>query len=552
MGGNEETSDKKEAVVANVPVTVAKKKPIIIQRGAAATKTTATNKGALPLTKTRNLTARVVEDEEDEEEEMKEEEEKSATAATTTKRPLQIQSKKPLLSSKTTKTAVATKLNIQNKQSLTKKNEETVKRPITSFFFFSQATRSQVQSENPGIGLGEIQKKLGHMWKEMSEEEKEPYLAQATADKQRFEQEVAAGGVVNPRKNAAANEKKKNSKPKQTAINGISAYKLFCDDQQSEVKENNPKASKPEIAKVMSELWNELSEEEKNVYVQRAQEMKKKKKKTSDSSDGEEGGDDEPTTKKRGASRALDSLKKKDTANNKRAKRALNYSEHELEKNGVGGDDDGDDDEIDRVNVDWEAHPPVAIISKTATKYIVARQGLPFHDFGEVSVASAKALLCNGTAIAAAPATTATTSTNQGPFCPLKSSHIEEYESFLRTFKRDTFDHTDASEGELVLEKLRSGSTLECCAFLGEMRMEGYELSKLNKKEDIWMKVPMMAMSRVVQRMVEVERKKVQALKEEVATLKNQNKVVGGQGEGKGKIAGEKDGDGEETTKEEE
>jgi len=81
-------------------------------------------------------------------------------------------------------------------------------------------------------------------------------------------------------------------------------------------------------------------------------------------------------------------------------------------------------------NVDWEAHPAVAILSKTRTgKYIVARQGLPLHDYGEVSVAAANQRRSGLTSGDALP-------------CPLDPSLVEEFENYGRTFKREVFDNT--------------------------------------------------------------------------------------------------------------
>lgn len=94
-----------------------------------------------------------------------------------------------------------------------------------------------------------------------------------------------------------------------------------------------------------------------------------------------------------------------------------------------------------------------------------------------------------------------------------------------------------ADDGELDLEGIQPGSLLEACAFLGAMRTTGYELSTVDKKSDVWMKVPMMATSRLVQRMVEVKsaaktaalQAEVEALKQKIALLE-----VSASGQGKG------------------
>ena len=57
--------------------------------------------------------------------------------------------------------------------------------------FFNMETRPKVVEENPGIAFGEVGKKLGAMWKNLTEDEKQPYQEKAAADKKRYEREVA-------------------------------------------------------------------------------------------------------------------------------------------------------------------------------------------------------------------------------------------------------------------------------------------------------------------------------------------------------------------------
>lgn len=58
----------------------------------------------------------------------------------------------------------------------------------------------------------------------------------------------------------------------------------------------------------------------------------------------------------------------------------------------------------------------------------------------------------------------------------------------------------------LHTEDLHSGSLLETCSFLGSMREPGYPLSRAVPNKDVMIRVPMMGLSRMVQRMVALER----------------------------------------------
>ena len=49
------------------------------------------------------------------------------------------------------------------------------KRPLTPYFIFANEKRAEVKSQNPDIKITEISKKLGEMWKNLSDDEKRIY-----------------------------------------------------------------------------------------------------------------------------------------------------------------------------------------------------------------------------------------------------------------------------------------------------------------------------------------------------------------------------------------
>ncbi|KNA03262.1 hypothetical protein SOVF_210890 [Spinacia oleracea] len=77
-----------------------------------------------------------------------------------------------------------------------KKDPNAPKKAKTGFIFFSQAERENTKKENPGIAFLEMGKALGEKWRKMSAEEKEPFEAQARADKKRYSEEI--GDYKNP------------------------------------------------------------------------------------------------------------------------------------------------------------------------------------------------------------------------------------------------------------------------------------------------------------------------------------------------------------------
>lgn len=64
-----------------------------------------------------------------------------------------------------------------------------IKRPTSSYMFFTKMNRQKIIDENPGIKFGNIAKKLSKLWKGMTDEEKEPYNKLAREDKERYNKE---------------------------------------------------------------------------------------------------------------------------------------------------------------------------------------------------------------------------------------------------------------------------------------------------------------------------------------------------------------------------
>ncbi|KAM4801721.1 high mobility group protein B3-like [Urocitellus parryii] len=72
-----------------------------------------------------------------------------------------------------------------------KKDFKASKRPPSGFFLFCSEFRPKIKSTNPGISIGDVSKKLGKMWNNLSDSEKQPYITKAAKLKEKYEMDVA-------------------------------------------------------------------------------------------------------------------------------------------------------------------------------------------------------------------------------------------------------------------------------------------------------------------------------------------------------------------------
>jgi len=69
------------------------------------------------------------------------------------------------------------------------KDKNAPKRPLSAFFIYSNSVRSQVQAE-VGTKMSAVGKKIGQMWKELSDEAKAPFQQQAAEAKAEYAQKL--------------------------------------------------------------------------------------------------------------------------------------------------------------------------------------------------------------------------------------------------------------------------------------------------------------------------------------------------------------------------
>uniref|UniRef100_A0A7S4HR37 HMG box domain-containing protein n=1 Tax=Odontella aurita TaxID=265563 RepID=A0A7S4HR37_9STRA len=142
------------------------------------------------------------------------------------------------------------------------------KRGQSSYMFFAKDARAKIKEQNPDASFGEMGKMVGQAWKKLSDEEKKKYEEMAKDDGARYKREMANYSASSDDSDAGKKKVKDKNAPKKNK----SSYMCFAAHIRPTVKEQNPKASFTELAKLIGEKWKNISDSEKQKYETMAKE----------------------------------------------------------------------------------------------------------------------------------------------------------------------------------------------------------------------------------------------------------------------------------------
>ncbi|XP_014270270.1 high mobility group protein B3 [Halyomorpha halys] len=124
------------------------------------------------------------------------------------------------------------------------------KRPPSAYSLF---VKSAWEKEGKKDSFSTFTKGCGALWAKMTDDEKKKFKDEASVLKEQWD------GNKDPKK-------KRTPGP----------YIMFCSDMRAKIKKENPEFSMTQISKELGRLWNELTDEEKAKYQQKATEEKEK------------------------------------------------------------------------------------------------------------------------------------------------------------------------------------------------------------------------------------------------------------------------------------
>merc|ERR1711935_706495 len=149
------------------------------------------------------------------------------------------------------------------------------KRNMSSYFLYSNANRSRIQTENPEAKFGDIAKLISAEFKTLTDKEKRKWEKKAAKDKERYLDEMSR--YVPPDEtdsdDSDGGKKKKKKKPVKDPNKpkrNMSAFFLFSCANRADIKGENPEATFGELAKLVSVKFNALDGKDRKKWDKKA------------------------------------------------------------------------------------------------------------------------------------------------------------------------------------------------------------------------------------------------------------------------------------------
>jgi hypothetical protein len=188
---------------------------------------------------------------------------------------------------------------VQAKEEKKLKDPNAPKKPKSAYIFFSMKNRQLIKDETGFTTISEISKELGSRWKQMEADEKKEYVDMEIQDKDRYLEEMEEykrPPIEELRKMSKEKPKRKTpsktrsktrsktpsktpSKKSSSVKKPRNAYIFYCQENRKIVKDEDPEKTTAEISKELGRMWKSLGDEEKERYIDMANEDKKRYKK---------------------------------------------------------------------------------------------------------------------------------------------------------------------------------------------------------------------------------------------------------------------------------
>jgi len=174
---------------------------------------------------------------------------------------------------------------------------------MTGYAYFVQTCREEHKTKHPdqNVVFLEFSKRCASRWRDMSDEEKKPFIDMTEKDKVRYEREMQqykANLKLNGGGDTPKGKKQKKKKDPNAPKRPQSAFFLYCADHRASLKAANPGYSVGDVAKALGKQWQEVDEKLKKSYQEKGEIEKQKYNKVMEAYRAQQAAASQPAAKR--------------------------------------------------------------------------------------------------------------------------------------------------------------------------------------------------------------------------------------------------------------
>ena len=141
---------------------------------------------------------------------------------------------------------------VYKKEEVKKVKAKRPKQALTSYILFCNANRASVKEENSDLDPKDITRKLASMWKELTIEEKQPFIEESKCEAEKLKAEASNTNEevpVEKKKSEKKTEQKTESKKSESTKTEKKTESKKSDSTKTEKKSDSVKSEKPKTSK---------------------------------------------------------------------------------------------------------------------------------------------------------------------------------------------------------------------------------------------------------------------------------------------------------------
>ena len=144
------------------------------------------------------------------------------------------------------------------------------RRALPAFHFYAETRKAAVKKKHPSLAPLELTKKLADEWRDLDQDEREPFREKAKADRQRHNSEKADYVPVDTSVVGLSKSGKRLKKDPARPKKPLTSYIAFMTDMRPKMARLYPGSGVKELAPKLSAEWSGLSDAKRKKYTDQA------------------------------------------------------------------------------------------------------------------------------------------------------------------------------------------------------------------------------------------------------------------------------------------